>query len=193
MRYRSYTVKVFLFLTACLFIAAPAFGAEDHGFVKASGHPGDAVVFLNQTYIGPATRFTVPEKYDAPAGEVQVTIREPRYQDFTTKVMVQPGKTVHLHYKLKAAELEKTPFGTFRLGGGEEDSLWSISSGDTGAVYINGRYCGYVDELNNVGSGLLLNPGTYDLHIDSPVYGNIDRKITVEANKTTVFPLSKKD
>jgi hypothetical protein len=176
-----------------LFIAESAFGAKDKGFVKASGSPGDAAVFFNQTYTGPATRFTVPEKYDAPLGEVEVTIREPRYEDFTTKVMVLPGKTVHLHYKLKPAEPAKPPFGTFRLGGGDPDSFLSISTGDVGAVYINGRYCGYVDELNNAGSGLLLNPGTYSLHIDSPLYGNIDQKITIEANKTTILPLLKKD
>jgi hypothetical protein len=48
-----------------------------------------------------------------------------------------------------------------------------------------------VDELNNLGSGILLNPGTDDLHIVSPVYGDIRQKITIEANKVTVVPLPK--
>ena len=103
--------------------------------------------------------------------------------------MVLPGKTVHLHYNLKRLEPAKPPFGTFRLGGGEIESLWNIAGGDIGAIYLNDRYYGYVDELNNIGSGILLNPGTYDLHIDSPLFGDIRQKITIEANKTTIVPL----
>jgi len=49
-----------------------------------------------------------------------------------------------------------------------------------------------VDELNNPGGGLLLNPGTYDLRISSPVFGEINQKVTIEANKVTVVPLHKK-
>ena len=50
-----------------------------------------------------------------------------------------------------------------------------------------------MDELNNVGGGILLNPGTYDLHVVSPVFGEIRQKITIEANKVTVVPLPKKE
>jgi predicted dehydrogenase len=67
----------------------------------------------------------------------------------------------------------------------------SIATGDTGAIYINDKFFGYVDELNNPGGGLLLNPGTYDLHIASSLFGDIRQKITIEANKVTVIPLKK--
>src|ERR1700733_10853683 len=116
--------------TIGLLLAGSAFAAKDKGAVKASGHPGDAAVFINNKYIGPATRFTVPEKYDAPLGQVEVTIRDPRFEDYTMMVMVQPGKTVRIHYNLKPVEPAKPPFGTFRLSGGEADSLWSIATGD---------------------------------------------------------------
>jgi hypothetical protein len=193
MNVRNRTGRALFLASAGLLIAAPAFAAKDKGYVKASGNPGDAAVFINNTYIGPATRFTVPEKYEAPLGPVEITIRDPRFEDFTAKATVQAGKTVRLHYKLKPVESAKPPFGTFRLGGGELESQWSISGGDVGAVYINGKYYGYVDELNNLGSGLLLNPGTYDLRIDSPLFGDIRQKITIEANKTTIVPLPKKE
>ena len=166
--------------------------AEDTGFVRARGKPGDAGVFVNGKYVGPASRFTVPEKYPAPAGEVEVTFRDPRYEDYTTKVTVNPKKTTKLKYSLKLREPAKPPFGTFRLGGGEAESYLSISAGDVGAVYLNDRFYGHVDELNNKGSGILLNPGTYDLYISSPTFGEIRQKITIEANKTTIVPLPKK-
>jgi hypothetical protein len=182
-----------LLLTATLgALVLTCANAQETGFVKARGKPGDAGVFINGQYIGPASRFTVPEKYPAPAGDVEVTFRDPRYEEYTTKVTVRTKKTTHIKYALKKLDPPKPPFGRFRLGGGEADSFISIAAGDTGAVYINDRYFGYVDELNNVGGGLLLPPGTYDLHVVSPTFGDIHQKITIEANKVTVVPLPKK-
>lgn len=178
--------------TALGILAINCASAQETGYVKASGKPGDAGVFINGQYAGPASRFTVPEKYSAPAGDVEVTLKDPRYEDFTTKVTVRPKKTSKIKYAMKKLEEPKPPFGRFRLGGGEADSFVSIAAGDIGAVYLNDRFYGHVDELNNLGSGILLSPGTYDLHIVSQTYGDIRQKITIEANKVTVVPLPKK-
>lgn len=166
--------------------------AQDQGYIKAyseHGAPTDAGVFINGQYVGPATRFTISEKYPAPAGEVEVTFKDPRYDDYTVKVNVQTHKTTKVKYTMKALEPAKPPFGRLRLGGGEAESFISVAAGDVGAVYINNRFYGYVDELNNVGGGLLLNPGSYDLHVSSPKFGDINQKVTIEANKVTVVPL----
>jgi hypothetical protein len=124
-------------------------------------------------------------------GSVEVTFRDPRYEEYTTKVTVVARKTTKIHYDLKMLPIPQPPFGRFRLGGGEPESFLSIAAGDTGAVYINDKYYGYVDELNNAGGGLLLKPGTYDLHVVSSMFGDFRRPITIEANKVTVVPLPK--
>jgi PEGA domain len=190
---RTSCIRRLVFSAVLSLLAVAGATAEETGYIKARGKPGDAGVFVNGQYVGPATRFTVPEKYPAPAGEVELTFKDPRYEDYTTKVTVRPKKTTKLHYSLKPVEPAKPPFGRFRLGGGEEESFISIAAGDTGAVYINDKFFGYVDELNNPGGGLLLNPGTYDLHVVSPTFGEIRQKITIEANKVTVVPLPKKE
>ena len=187
---RTFARVILLALAA--FAAVPAL-AQETGYIKARGKPGDAGVFINGQYVGPAVRFTVPEKYPAPAGEVEITFKDPRYEDYTTKVTVRAKKTTKIKYALKPVEPAKPPFGRLRLGGGEPESFMSIAAGDTGAVYINDKFFGYVDELNNPGGGLLLNPGTYDLHIASPIFGDIRQKVTIEANKVTVVPLQKKE
>jgi hypothetical protein len=189
---RGRSIRLFLLTAALGALGVTSAIAEDTGYIKARGKPGDAGVFLNGQYIGPASRFTVPEKYPAPSGDVEVTFRDPRYEEYTTKVTVRAKKTTHIKYALKKLEEPKPPFGRFRLGGGESESFISIAAGDTGAIYINDRYYGYVDELNNMGGGLLLPPGTYDLHVVSPLFGDIRQKITIEANKVTVVPLPKK-
>lgn len=189
---RNRWLRRFLLSAAIGIFAIQCASAQETGYIKAHGKPGDAGVFINGQYVGPATRFTVPEKYTAPAGDVEVTFKDPRYEDFTTKVTVRPKKTTKIKYALKKLEEPKPPFGRFRLGGGEPESFISVAAGDTGAVYINDKFFGYVDELNNPGSGLLLPPGTYDLHIVSPLFGDIRQKITIEANKVTVVPLPNK-
>jgi len=176
-----------------LLVTAAALCAQDTGYVKARGNPGCAAIFINGKYIGPASRFTVPEKYATSAGEAEVTLREPRYEEYTTKVTVTARKTTKIHYKLKKLPVPEPPFGRFRLGGGEPESFVSVAAGDTGAVYINDKYYGYVDELNNAGGGLLLKPGTYELHVVSPLFGDFKRQITIEANKVTVVPLPGKN
>lgn len=189
---RMTVARLMLCATLAAFAAASML-AQETGFIKAHGRPGDAGVFINGQYAGPATRFTVPEKYAAPTGDIEITLRDPRYEDYTTKVSVRPKKTTKIKYALKPVEPAKPPFGRLRLGGGEPESFMSIAAGDTGAVFINDKFYGYVDELNNPGGGLLLNPGTYDLHIVSPIFGDIRQKVTIEANKVAVVPLQKKE
>src|SRR5260370_28859863 len=82
-------------------VVVAAARAQDTGYIKARGKPGDAGVFVNGQYAGPASRFTVPQKYSAPAGEVEVTFKDPRFEDYTTKVTVRPKKTTNLPYSLK--------------------------------------------------------------------------------------------
>ena len=176
-----------------IFAFATALGAADqNGYLKARGRPTGAGLFVDGKYVGPAGRFTVPEKYTVDPGDHEVALRDPRFEDFTTKVTVRPGKTTKISYKLKPVEPAKPPFGRLRLGGGEPDSFLSISHGDAGPVYVNDKYWGFVDEFNNAGGGMLLPAGTYKLHVVSQVYGEINRDVTVEANKVTMVDISKK-
>jgi hypothetical protein len=185
---KLWTIVLALTFTFVVGIAA----AEDTGYIKTRGKPGNAGVFVDGKYVGPAVRFTVPEKYPVAAGDHEVTFKDPRYEDYTTKIAVRAKKTTHIHFKLKAVEPAKPPFGRLRFGGGEPESFISVAAGDVSAVNINGKFYGYVDELNNAGGGLLLNPGTYRVQVSSPLYGEIDKQVTIEANKVTIIPLPKK-
>ncbi len=166
--------------------------AADQGFIKARGRPGDAGIFVDGKYIGPASRFTVPEKYPIESGAHDVAFRDPRYEEFTAKITVTPGKTTKISYHPKQLPEPKGPFGRLRLGGGEKESFISVTSGDVGAIYLNGKYVGYVDELNNMGTGILIPAGDYELYISSPLFGEIRQMVKIEANKVTVIPLPKK-
>jgi hypothetical protein len=171
---------------------AAALSAQDTGYIKARGNVDHAAMYVNGNYVGPAYRFGIPEKYAVKAGEVELTFREPRYQDTTVKATITPGKTTKVHYTMTKLPVPEPPFGRLRLGGGEPESFLSVAAGDTGAVYLNDRYYGYVDELNDAGGGILLKPGTYTLHVVSTRFGDFQRQVTITANKVTVVPLTER-
>jgi hypothetical protein len=186
-------MKKWSLLGVLVLILGCALGAaEGDGYIKSHGKPGRAGIFVDGKYVGPAVRFSVPEKYAVASGDHEVTFKDPRYEDFTTKVTVQPKKTSKLSFKLKPIEPPKGPFGRLRFGGGAPESFISVAGGDVSPVTINGKFYGYVDELNNAGGGLLLPPGTYRLQVSSPMYGEINQDVTLVADKVTVVPLSKK-
>ena len=160
------------------------------GRIKFSGNVGRAGIFVDGNYIGPVARFTVTETYRVAAGEHEITLRDPRYEDFKTTVTVEDGKTTKIKFKMTKLEPPKPPYARLRFGGGNAQSLISVAYGDTSAVYLNGQFWGYVDEFNNVGGGMVLPPGTYTVRVDSPIYGQINEKVTLEANRVTVIPLS---
>ncbi len=178
-------------LTLVLALPLVVLGNDAMGYIKAGGSPTGAGLFVDGKYIGPAGRFTVAEKYAVEPGRYEVTLKDPRYEDFTTTVEVRPGKTTKIDYKLKKVEPAKPPLGRLRFTGGVSESFLSIASGDTSAVYVNGRFWGHVDEFNNAGGGMLLPPGTYQVRVASPVYGEINQSVTIEANKLTTIPLRK--
>ncbi len=172
-----------------LAIAAPA--ADENGYIRGRGNPTGAGLFVDGKYVGPAGRFSVPEKYPVAPGDHEIVLRDPRFEDFTTKVSVRAKKTTKFKYKLKPIEPTKPPYGRLRFGGGSPESFISVTAGDTSPVYINDKFYGFVDELNNAGGGLLLPPGTYRLRCSSPIYGEFDQDVTLTANQVTVVPLPK--
>jgi len=183
-------VSMFGLLLAASVVPSSLQGIQNEsGYLKAVGKPTGAGLFVDGKYLGPAGRFTIAEKYALPPGEYKVTLSDPRCQDFHTTVTITPNKTTKVRYELTRVEPAKPPFGRLRLGGGVSESFLSVASGDTSAVYINGKFYGHVDELNNAGGGILLNPGVYRVKVSSPIYGEIERDVTVEANEVTVVPL----
>ena len=168
------------------------FAADKPGAIKAKVKPSRAGLWIDGKYMGPASRFTVAEKYSIEPGDHEVTLRDPRYEDMTTKVTVSAGKTAVVKGKLKPLAVPNPPFGRLRFGGGAAESFISVASGDTSPIYLNDKFYGYMDELNNAGGGLLIPPGTYRLKCDSSWYGTINQDVTIEANKVTVIPLPKR-
>jgi len=164
-------------MVAAMVVAVPLVAQQKTGQVKTSVSPGRAGVFIDGKYVGPAANFRIARKYAVAPGEHEVRLVEPRYEERTTKIRVEPGKTTKIREVLKPVTLAKPPFGRLRV----------IHPDKFAAVYINGKYFGHADEFSNFAQGVLLNPGEYQLRVE-PISGGqpISEKITITADKVTV-------
>lgn len=152
------------------------FGA-DTGTLKTVISPGRAGVFIDGKYVGPAKNFKVAQTYIVAAGEHEVRFVDPRYEELVKKVTITAGKKAVVTDTLKPLPEPKPPFGTLR----------TESADHFGAVYVNGKFMGHVDEFSNPAQGLLLNPGTYEVKI-VPVngQGEVTKSVTIAANQTVL-------
>ncbi len=151
--------------------------AQGTGFLKTKVNPGRAGVFIDGKYVGPAGNFGVGRKYVVAAGEHEVKLLEPRYEDIVTKVTIVPGKTAKLRETMKALPLAKPPFGRLR----------TVSADKFAAVYVNGKFMGHAGEFNNPVQGLKLNPGEYAVKIVPPAGGAVpEEKVNIVADQVTI-------
>lgn len=167
-------------LNAALLVAMagiPAVAQQNTGYLKTKVSPGRAGVFIDGKYVGPAGNFGMGRKYTVAAGEHEVRLSEPRYEDVVTKVTIQPGQTTKLAQTMKALPLAKPPFGRLR----------TISPDKFAAVYVNGKFMGHAGEFNNPVQGLMLNPGEYLVKIVPPGGGDgREEQVRIEADKVTI-------
>jgi PEGA domain-containing protein len=158
-------------LTIFFLTGSVLYGQGNTGQLKVNANPGRAGVFVDGKYLGPAANFAHTRTYSVAAGEHELVLREPRYEEYKTTVKIDAGKTTSVSQALQARTLAKPPFGRLRVVGFEKFA----------PVYVNGMFMGHADEFNAPGQGLLLNPGDYELKIASQSGSTVlEQKITIK-------------
>jgi hypothetical protein len=150
--------------------------AQETGFLCVKANPGRAGVFVDGKYLGPAANFRIARTYSVAAGDHEVKLVDPRYEEVTTRVAIKTGKKTTISETLKALPLAKPPFGRLR----------TESADKFAAVYVNDKYMGHADEFSNAAQGLLLSPGDYTVKIVPASGAPVTQTIKIEADKTVV-------
>ena len=170
-------VRAFLSSTLLFCCALAVVAQQGTGYLKAKVNTGRAGVFIDGKYVGPAANFRMARKYALPAGEHEVKLAEPRYEEVTTKVQIVAGKTTVIKETLKELPLAKPPFGRLRVEAPDKYS----------AVFVEGKFMGHSGEFNNPVQGLLLNPGDYTVKVVPTSGAEHEEKIKIEADKVTII------
>jgi hypothetical protein len=119
-----------LTLTTFFFTGSVLYGQGNTGQLKVKANPGRAGVFVDGKYLGPAANFAHARTYSVTAGEHELVLREPRYEDYKTNIKIDAGKTTTVSQGLQAHTLAKPSFGRLRVVGFEKFA----------PVYVNGMF-----------------------------------------------------
>jgi hypothetical protein len=151
-------------------------GAQQSGSLKVKADPARAGVFVDGKYLGPAGNFGMARTYTVAAGEHELKLVDPRYEEVVQKITIQAGKRTSIAQTLKSVPLAKPPYGVLRTEAADKFT----------PVYINGKFYGHAGEFNNPTQGLLLPPGEYDVRLEPASGSPVSQKVKIEANKTVI-------
>ncbi|MEO5923315.1 MAG: PEGA domain-containing protein [Bryobacteraceae bacterium] len=170
---KSIFVAFAFLLTATLAFAQN--GEPLTGKLKISVSPGRAGVFIDGKYVGPAANHKRGRTYKVAAGDHEVLLVDPRYEESKSKITIHAGETVSISQKLKELPEPQGPFGMMKIKGFDKYA----------AVFLNGKFYAHADELSNFTQGMRIKPGEYSVRVE-PMNGNPpqEEKVKVEEGKT---------
>ncbi len=170
--------SVLLFLAACMLSGKASAGNEIMGqieFVGATKAEKTSGVWVDGQYVGYLKELKGSKKVVLLPGEHQITVRQAGYQDFTDKVVLEPGQK-----HLVSVAMVKDPNAQFP----DATAQVKISvSPNRAAVFIDDQFVGHVDEFDGPGQALLLAPGKRRVKITLPGYRTFETEINLFAEQ----------
>jgi hypothetical protein len=102
-------------------------------------------------------------------------VRQDGYQDFTERILVQPGQK-----EVIRVAMEKAPTGPLP----DVTATVKIAVNPSrAAVFLDGFFVGHVGEFEGMGRGMLIVPGTHQIRIALPGYQTFETFINPIANQ----------
>src|ERR1700683_2452256 len=117
-------------------------------------------VWVDGEYVGYLKELKGAKKVLLLPGEHIITVRQDGYQDFTERVLLQPGQK-----EVVRVAMEKAPTGPLP----EVTATVKIAVNPSrAAVFLDGLFVGHVGEFEGMGRGMLVAPGTHQIRIGLP-------------------------
>jgi PEGA domain len=161
-------------------------------FVPATKVDKSAGVWVDGQYVGHVSELNGNKKVLLLPGAHDIVVREAGYKDFDQKVTAQPGgvETVQVH-------LEKDPNAVYPSKTDSAEVKLKVDP-DRAAVFLDGKYVGYVHEFGGVGRSMLVAPGKHQIKVALVGYKDFTADVDLHAGetytlKTTLQPGSSTD
>lgn len=174
----SSPLRVWLLLSALLL--CPALYAENTvmGEIQFQGKSHvekTSGVWVDGQYIGYLKELKGSKKVLLLPGEHIITVRQDGYQDFSERVLLQPGQKEVVRVAMERALTGPLPHVTATIKIAVNPSR--------AAVFLDGLFVGHVGEFEGVGRGMLVAPGTHRISIALPGYQAFETEINPLANQ----------
>jgi hypothetical protein len=132
-------------------------------------------VWVDGEYVGYLKELKGSKKVLLLPGEHVITVRQDGYQDFTQKILVQPGQVEAVR-----VVMEKAPTGSLPY---QWATVKIAVNPSRAAVFVDGLFVGHVGEFEGVGRGMLVAPGTHRIKIALPGYQTFETDINPLGNQ----------
>ena len=165
----------------CVFMAASLVSAQSSkvmGEVKFEGATKvekDSGVWIDGQYVGFLKELHGDKKVMLMPGEHEVSVRQSGYNDFVTKVVVEPAQSqtvqVVLHLSPRATSPDVT--STLKL---------NIEPGRA-AVFLDGKFVGHASEFGGALHSMLISPGKHRIKVELPGYRTFETEVNLLAGQ----------
>ncbi|MGH9498873.1 MAG: PEGA domain-containing protein [Terriglobales bacterium] len=132
-------------------------------------------VWIDGQYVGYLKELKGSKKVLLLPGEHMISVRQDGYQDFTERVVIQPGEKEVVHVAMEKALTGPLPQVTATVKIAVNPSR--------AAVFLDGLFVGHVGEFEGIGRGMLVAPGTHQIKIALPGYQTFETQIAPLANQ----------
>jgi hypothetical protein len=168
-----------LLLVSALLLLAPMYAQNDvMGEIQFEGKSHvekTSGVWVDGQYVGYLKELKGSKKVLLLPGEHVITVRQDGYQDFTDRVMVQPGQK-----QVVRVAMTKAPTG---LMPAVTATVKIAVNPSRAAVFLDGLFVGHVGEFEGMGRGMLVAPGTHQIRIALPGYQTFETDINPLPNQ----------
>ena len=132
-------------------------------------------VWVDGQYVGYLKELKGSKKVLLLPGEHIISVRQDGYQDFTERVVVEPGQKQVVRVAMEKALTGPLPRVTAEVKIAVNPSR--------AAVFLDGLFVGHVGEFEGVGRGMLVAPGSHQIKIALPGYQTFETSIAPIANQ----------
>ncbi len=132
-------------------------------------------VWVDGAYVGYLKELKGSKKVLLLPGEHVITVRQDGYQDFTERILVQPGQKEVVRVTMAKAPTGPLPDVTATVKIAVNPSR--------AAVFLDGLFVGHVGEFEGLGRGMLVAPGTHQIRVALPGYQTFETDINPLANQ----------
>jgi hypothetical protein len=166
-------------LISALFVS-PAIYAENQvmGEIQFEGKSHvekTSGVWVDGQYVGYLKELKGSKKVMLLPGEHLITVRQDGFQDFTERVLIQPGQKEVVGVAMEKAVTPPLPVVTATVKIAVKPSR--------AAVFLDGLFVGHAGEFEGAGRGMLVAPGAHSIKIALPGYQTFETDIAPLANQ----------
>ena len=144
-------------------------------FVGATKAEKTSGVWVDGQYVGYLKELKGSKKVVLLPGQHEITVKQAGYQDFTQKLILEPGQKHVIQVAMQKNPAAQYPDATAQI-------KMSVSP-NRAAVFLDDQFVGHVDEFDGPGQALLLAPGKHRVKITLPGYRTFETELNLLAEQ----------